>query len=228
MQHTSNSITSNLSVSLQKPAAAVMLMMLMIMMMMATTAVQITMFSYSESLWFQEEQGIMGDAVPDTALSEERDFLLQVVSLPDREAFEVLQGHPKHAEELRLGEVPLSRGGGRETFSHNRGAQREREVRAKKIMVSPTEGQGGRFYLQPGSVHTGGQFASPSVGHHQHLVGIDLTRSINQSINPPIAANERCSTVRKDDVKIINQSLPLYKSKWDKLKSGAGGIISLF
>lgn len=96
----------------------------------------------SESLWFQEEQGIMGDAVPDTALSEERDFLLQVVSLPDREAVEVLHRHPEQAEELRLGEVPLP---GRETFGHNRGAQREREVRAEKIMASPTEGQGGRF-----------------------------------------------------------------------------------
>lgn len=111
-----------------------MLMMLMITMMMAATAVQITMFFYSESLWFQEEQGIMGDAVPDTALSEERDFLLQVVSLPDREAVEVLHGHPKHAEELCLGEVPLP---GRETFSHNRAAQRERErdLRAEKIIV---------------------------------------------------------------------------------------------
>lgn len=90
-------------------------------------------FFYSESLWFQEEQGIMGDAVPDTALSEEWDFLLQVVSLPDREAVEVLHGHPEHAEELRLGEVPLP---GRETFSHNRGAQREtereREVRERE------------------------------------------------------------------------------------------------
>lgn len=143
MQHKSNSITSNLSASLQKPAAAVMLMMLMITMTMAATAVQITMFFFnSESLWFQEEQGIMGDAVPDTALSEERDFLLQVVSLPDREAVEVLHRHPEQAEELRLGEVPLP---GRETFGHNRGAQREREVRAEKIMVSPTEGQGGRF-----------------------------------------------------------------------------------
>lgn len=39
--------------------------------------------------------------------SEERDFLLQVIPLPDREAAEVLRRHPEHAEELGLGEVPL-------------------------------------------------------------------------------------------------------------------------
>lgn len=211
MQHKSNSITSNLSASLQKPAAAVMLMMLMITMMMVATAVQITMFFYSESLWLQEEQGIMGDAVPDTALSEERDFLLQVVSLPDREAVEVLHGHPEHAEELRLGEVPLP---GREIFSHNRAAQRERERGKSRENHGLAYGRSRRqVYLQPGSVHTGGQFAPPSMGHHQHLVGIGLTRSINQSINQPIAANQRCNTVNKDDIKIINQSLPLYESK---------------
>lgn len=66
---------------------------------------------------FSGEQGIVGDAVQ----SEETDFLLQVVSLPDREAVEVLDGHPEDAEELLLREVPLP---GRETYSTDR--ERER------------------------------------------------------------------------------------------------------
>ena len=44
-----------------------------------------------------------------------------------------------------------------------------------------------QLYLQPGSVHTGGQFAASSVGHHQRLVGVDLRdRSTNQPINQSI------------------------------------------
>lgn len=70
----------------------------------------------SESVWFQdpaviqEEQGIVGDAAP--AASEETDFLLQVVSLPDGEAVKLLHGHPEDTEELLLREVSLQ---GRET-----------------------------------------------------------------------------------------------------------------
>lgn len=78
-------------------------------------AAAVTMAFSSESLWFQEEQGIVGDAVQ----SEETDFLLQVVSLPDREEVEVLDGHPEDTEELLLREVSLP---GRETCR-----QRERE-----------------------------------------------------------------------------------------------------
>lgn len=92
----------------------------MMMMMMAAATVLIMMFC-SESLWFQEEQGIVGGGVP--AASEETDFLLQVVSLPDREAVEVLDGHPENAEELHLREVPLP---GRETYRQTEKQGRER------------------------------------------------------------------------------------------------------
>lgn len=68
------------------------------------------------------------------ATSEETDLLLQVVPLPEREAVELLDGHPENAVELLLGEMSL----------------------------------------QSGSVHTGRQFASSSVSHHQHLIREDL------------------------------------------------------
>lgn len=83
---------------------------------METMAAAVTMAFCSESLWFQEEQGIVGDAVQ----SEETDFLLQVVSLPDRQAVEVVDGHPEDAEELLLRQVHLP---GRETC---RQTERER------------------------------------------------------------------------------------------------------
>lgn len=140
----------------------------------AVAAAAVTMAFSSESLWFQEEQGIVGDAVQ----SEETDFLLQVVSLPDREEVEVLDGHPEDTEELLLREVSLP---GRETC---RQREREREeVSAVETAVSSDSERRRRFYLQPGSVHTGGQFAPPSVGHHQRLIGVNLMTSINQSIN---------------------------------------------
>lgn len=39
--------------------------------------------------------------------SEEADPLLHVVAFPERESVEVLQGHPEHAVELVLRQVPL-------------------------------------------------------------------------------------------------------------------------
>ncbi len=80
----------------------------------------------SESVWvqdpavIQEEQGIVGDAVQ--AASEETDFPLQVVSLPNRKLVKLLDGHPKNTEELLLREVPLQG----ERHAHRRG-ERERE-----------------------------------------------------------------------------------------------------
>lgn len=59
-------------------------------------AAVLTMMFCSESVWFQdpaviqEEHGIVGHAVP--AASEETDFLLQVVPLPEREVVELLDG----------------------------------------------------------------------------------------------------------------------------------------
>lgn len=47
----------------------------------------------------------MGDAVPPA--SEETEFLLKVVPLPQREAVELLDGHPENTEELLLREVSL-------------------------------------------------------------------------------------------------------------------------
>lgn len=55
----------------------------------------------------QEEQGIVGDAVVRGRVSEETDLLLQVVSLPHRKPTELLEGHPKDAEELPLRQVSL-------------------------------------------------------------------------------------------------------------------------
>lgn len=53
----------------------------------------------------QEEQGVVGDGVP--AASEEEDLLLQVVPLPQREAVELLDGHPENTKELLLRQVSL-------------------------------------------------------------------------------------------------------------------------
>lgn len=107
----------------------------------------------------QEEQGIVGDEVP--AASEEADFLLQVVSLPNREAVKLLDRHPENTEELLLRQVPL----------------------------------------QPGSVHTGGQFAPPSVGHHQHLIGVDFmfqhAGERVSSVHPGVSILTNTDTVRQ-------------------------------
>ncbi len=63
----------------------------------------------------------MGHAVP--AASEETDFLLQVVPLPERKVVELLDGHPENTEKLLLREVSLQ---GRETYTKT-GTHRERE-----------------------------------------------------------------------------------------------------
>lgn len=69
----------------------------------------------------QEEQGIVGDAVP--AASEKTDFLLQGVPLPEREEVELLDGHPENTEELLLREVSLQ---GERHTDRQRNRERER------------------------------------------------------------------------------------------------------
>lgn len=70
----------------------------------------------------------MGAAAP--ATSEETDFLLQFVSLPDGEVVELLDGHPENTEELLLREVSLQ---GRETY---RDTERERGSSVNTIYLS--------------------------------------------------------------------------------------------
>ena len=76
-------------------------------MMAAAAVLMMTFFSESVS---RKSRGIVGDAVP--VASEETHPLLQVVSLPDGETVELLDGHPENTEELLLREVSLR--GGRE------------------------------------------------------------------------------------------------------------------
>lgn len=57
----------------------------------------------------REEQGLLGRVVP--GRSEETDFLLQLVPLPEGQAVKVLDGHPEDAEELVLGQMSLQANG---------------------------------------------------------------------------------------------------------------------